>query len=131
MDTRGTKKVLCKKCGYVRDISSMFNKRVCKFCYEDFKRELKENMERSDMDSEELRTNIDKENKEEWMSINDALYEAKEKFYEVLEKKYGYDGAYWALGIDVFFLSSDFKDVLEAISWDNLQYKVDDMDDED
>lgn len=67
--------------------------------------------------------------KEEWMKVNEALYEAKEKFYKVMEDA-GYDGAYWALGIDVFFLSSDFSEVLEAISWDNLQYKVDDIDDE-
>ena len=129
MDTRGTKKVLCKKCGYVRDISSMFNKQVCKFCYEDFKRKLKENMERSDMDSKKLETKIDEENKEEWMKVNEALYEAKEKFYEVLEKKYGYDGAYWALGIDVYFLSSDFSEILQTMSWDNMQYSIDGDDD--
>ena len=72
---------------------------------------------------------VNKEDKQEWNSVNEALYEAKEKFYEVLESK-GYDGAYWALAIDVMFLSSDFSDILETLSWDNLQYKIDDDYDE-
>jgi protein-arginine kinase activator protein McsA len=125
MDIRRTKKFVCEECGRVLNITSMFNNNLCMSCNEEFKEMLNENMERSEMDSEELRTKIDEENKEEWMNINEALYEAKEKFYEVLEKKYGYDGAYWALGIDVYFLSSDFSEILQTMSWDNMQYSID------
>ena len=80
------------------------------------------------MNEKKLIDKIKDENKEEWMKVNEALFEAKEKFYEVMEEE-GYDGAYWALGIDVFFLSSDFTEVLQAISWDNIQDKVDDVND--
>jgi hypothetical protein len=69
------------------------------------------------------------EDKQEWNDVNEALYEAKETFYKILEDK-GYDGAYWALAIDVMFLSSDFTDVLETISWDNIQFSIDERDEE-
>lgn len=81
------------------------------------------------MDKKPYKEQLEDSNKEEWMTVTEALHKAKTAFYKSLEDK-GYDGAYWALGIDIFFLSSDFTDVLEGISWDNLQYKIDNMDDD-
>ena len=55
--------------------------------------------------------------------ISRALFKAIKAFYKEIERA-GYDGAYFGLKIQIAEYSSDFEDILEVLSWDNLGSSV-------
>jgi len=60
----------------------------------------------------------------EYIAVCEAMMKAKEKFYEVIEGKYGYSGVFYSVDIRVTVLNVDLKPLYDTSLRDVLLQEV-------